>query len=71
MALNFEPVPGEDGVSDPLRSALRQAADQFRFYEREHVAKGAMEKAATNGRFANLCETALSVGQIPPADCPF
>ena len=45
-----------------MRNALRQAAVQFRAYERQHLAKQtpeADEKVATNRRYAELCEAAL------------
>lgn len=45
-----------------IESVLRQCAEQFRFYEREHLAKGTKEsilKAQINGDMATLCELVL------------
>jgi len=42
-----------------LREALRAAFEQFTFYAMEHGAKGAIEKAETNVRFARRCLAAL------------
>lgn len=43
-----------------LLATVQQCAAQFRFYEQEHTKAGKHEKAATNKRFADLCDTAIA-----------
>jgi hypothetical protein len=43
-----------------LREALTKCRDQFAFYADEHRKAGKDEKAATNQRFADLCNEALT-----------
>lgn len=50
---------------EKMRSALRQAGNQFEFYAGEHRIKGADAKAATNQWFADLCRSAMDVGNDP------
>lgn len=48
---------------EPMLEELKQAAKQFRFYERQHLAKGSEEgeaKAAVNSRFAARIEAIIA-----------
>jgi hypothetical protein len=49
-----------------LESALEQCRDQFQFYADEHSAAGKTEKAATNQRFADLAQAALTLNKDTP-----
>jgi hypothetical protein len=45
-------------------AVLKLCAAQFRAYEQHHLAKPDHEKAATNARFAEMCEAALNRATI-------
>lgn len=72
LHLRRAPEPAREGL---LEEALRKAAEQFRFYEREHRKKAndsldhyakldRIEKAQSNKLFADMCEAALK--STPP-----
>jgi hypothetical protein len=60
----FEEVYRRCGAGEShLRGALAECRDQFREYERQHLAKEPPDtaKATTNAVFAELCESALGM----------
>ncbi len=52
--------PTASNGGEGLRLALEQCRDQFRFYEREHMAAGKVDKASTNRTFADLADAAIA-----------
>ena len=51
-----------------LREALEKARDQFRYYEKNHLAKGSLDgsmKAKTNADFADMCDAVLAATEAP------
>ncbi len=59
--------PTASNGGEGLRAALEQCRDQFRFYEREHMAAGKVDKASTNRTFADLADAALAQ-PVPRSD---
>lgn len=52
--------PTASNGGEGLRAVLEQCRDQFRFYEREHMAASKVDKASTNRTFADLADAALA-----------
>jgi hypothetical protein len=69
MAANWSEVCADkarlSARCEALEKALATAAGQFRFYEKEHLSKGAQAKAMTNQVYAEICESALTEGNKP------
>ena len=53
---------------DKLEAVLSQAAAQFQLYADNHVAKGKVDKAATNQGWADRCRDAMGHSQPEVAD---